>query len=471
MRRVAALRGVRFQPARVGSLEGVIAPPYDVVTRRHIQEYMERNPYNVIQLDVGLASTQDLRLGSWDEVGTRFRQWLDAGVLAVDPDPAVYVVRHRYRLMDGSDHVLTFALVGLRAGQGPERAALPHERTVAAVREDRIRQLRRCRAHFSPILALVSDPQLAIQRALEAACQAPPGATAAAPDGGQIELWVHPAETGPGRAVMDALAAGVDAHPAIIADGHHRYEAACELAAQEAKGNGVAEEAGSRWVLAGLASLEGGGLSILPVHRIVGPPGASTVERLRLALYDHFLTLSPAELPPSVRERQKEMVADPIQAARAVAEIRRHLGRPVAGVVWGPQAIEWMAVPAKAVWRGNASAPDYSGAAADVAMLHQGPLAAWRPAVDGDGAAPGGARDQHWIRYTPDPREAVRMVIEGAAAASILVAPIHLGDVRDAAAAGRRMPEKSTYFYPKLTSGLVIQDLDLPVQPWAPPGR
>lgn len=472
LKRVAALRGVRFDPGRVGRLDHVLAPPYDVVTRQHVEAYLARSPYNVLQLDLGIADPSDPVPGRWDEVGRRFREWLASGVLRADERPSVYVLRHVYRLPDGTPGTLTAALAGLRVGPGASRAAMGHERTVAAVRGDRLEQLRRCRAQFSPILALVSDPDRRVQRALEEAASAPPSLQAEAPTGGELAVWVHPADSPPGRGVLDALAAALDRSPAVIADGHHRFEAASQYAEEQAHlphGSGGACGDGV-FALTGLASLEGGGLSILPVHRVVGPAGAATAEALRMALYEHLIPLSDVEVPPPLRPAFEQAARDPLQAARAVAAIREALGRPVFAVWWGPGRLEWLAVPSKATHRSGAAGPEYPGVAGDITILHRGPLATWKPAVQG--ADGGGVREPaRWIRYTPDAREAAGAVDRGEAAAAILMAAVRLSEVQDVAMAGKKMPEKSTYFYPKLISGLVLQDLLLPVQAWPPDAR
>lgn len=460
IRKVAALRGLRFEASKAGPLEGLVAPPYDVVTRVHIRDYVAGNPYNVIQLDVGLDAAGGESLGQWEAVARRFRQWISDGILRVDPEPFVYVMEHRYHLRHApGERVLRVALAGLRAGQGPQRAALAHERTMAAVRQDRARQISICRAQFSPILALVSDPSLSVQKALDALCAGrEPEIRLAAPSGGDLALWVAAAAAPEGRSVMDALAASLDASPAIIADGHHRYEAACEAAAQ----------AGSPlYLLAGLASIEGQGLTVLPIHRVLGPGGSKAADVLRMALYEHFLTLADHEVPPEVEALRERSAHDPHVAVSTVAQLRRKLGRTVIGVWWGAGEFEWLAVPSKAVWRSGSAPSDHGGVAGDIALLHQGPLMPRRLAVSDDGV-PNEKDGRGWVRFTADVCEAVGLVDRGEAAAAVLLAPVDLAEIRATALAGKRMPEKSTYFYPKLTSGLVLQDLDQPVAEWPP---
>ncbi|MEW6046795.1 MAG: DUF1015 family protein, partial [Bacillota bacterium] len=102
MKRVAALRGVRFEVSRIGSLDGVLAPPYDVVTQSLVRDYLARSPYNVLQLDLGIADPSEAKPGRWPQVAHRYRKWLEDGVLRPDETPSLYVMRHRYVLPGGA---------------------------------------------------------------------------------------------------------------------------------------------------------------------------------------------------------------------------------------------------------------------------------------------------------------------------------------------------------------------------------
>ena len=467
MEALAALEGIRYDPGRLERLSSVLAPPYDVVSLPAARQYLARSPYNVLRLDLGLREEDgSVTPGDWQHAGSLFRHWMEQGVLKADPGPCAYVMRHHYRAPDGTEGTLVAAFAGLRVGQGPGRAALPHERTLQEVWSERLRQLQVCRAHFSPILALLTDPAGAVREALEQACQRPPDATGEAPSGGRLELWAYPVDEAPGRRVMDAMAASLADHPAIIADGHHRFEAASRLAELEG-GRGAVQ-----YILAGLTSLEHGGLAVLPIHRVVGPATPTVQERLRLRLYEYLMPVSQAELPQGLQEQLGRAGEDPRRAAELVRAVRAALGRTAVAVYWGRGAAEFLAEPAKAAWRSRNSRPELPGAANDVLLLHRGPLADWELLAELPGTASrAGQQPQEragpgWVAFSPVAEEAAREVEEGRAAAAIFVSPVTLADVKEVAVAGKRMPQKSTYFYPKLTSGLVLADLGRAVLPW-----
>ncbi len=440
----------------------VLAPPYDVVSPGHIREFLARSPYNVLRLDLGLRDGEIDRPGNWAHARSLFEQWRNQGWLVADPEPCVYVVRHHYRAPDGSSGVLTGVLVGLRVGAGPERAALPHERTVPEVWSERLQQLEVCRIHFSPILALVGDPAGQFQEALHKAASASPEWEDESPIGGLLQLWVHRASDPAGRQVLDALATRLAEQPAVIADGHHRFEAASRFARAVQAGDGSSRPGPEQYVLAALTP-DSGGLAILPIHRVVGPKRQELRERLRLALYEAMGALSPAELAPQLAERVAAAASDPRRAAETVRELRSALHRPVVAVYWGSGELEFLAEPAKAAWHGGSPRSDLPGAAADVLLLHRGPLAGFEPVADHSTSAPAKSA---WVRFTPQEAEALQAVDAGQAACAILLAPVSAAEVREVALAGKKLPEKSTYFYPKMASGLVLADMALEVLPW-----
>ena len=467
---IAALQGIRFDPARVGSLGPLLAPPYDVVSPDTARAYLSRSPYNVLRLDLGLRDDgPEYRPGDWGYAGQLFRSWLREGVLAADQEPSVYAVRHHYQAPDGSRGTLALAFAGLRSGPSPSRAALPHERTLPEVWAERLRQLQTCRAHFSPILAVVADPKGAVREALDQASQGEPVLREQGPAGGLMELWVHRASSPAGSALLDALSASLADQPAVIADGHHRFEAAGRLAEQE----GLPEA--FRYILAGLTPMEQGGLAILPIHRVVGPASAGLRERLRLLLYEYLTPLSVAELPGGLQAEVAAAAGQPERVAEVLRRVRSSLGRAVVAVYWGGGQLEWLQEPAKAAWKSRNARPELPGAANDVLLLHRGPLAEFPLAADLASVPRDGAAERGWVAFTPVAREAGAAVDSGRAAAALLLSPVTLGDVREVALAGKRMPQKSTYFYPKLASGLVLADLERPVLPWpaagAPAGR
>ena len=458
---LAALQGIRYDPARLGRLGPVLAPPYDVVSPESARAYLARSPYNVLRLDLGLRDEDESYLpGDWNHAGELFRRWLAERVLLPDPEPSVYVMRHHYRAPDGTEGVLTAAFAGLRAGSGPARAALPHERTLPEVWSERLRQLQTCRAHFSPILGVVADPGGAVREALQAACHGEPQCRDEGPMGGIIELWVHPASTAAGARLLDALAASLAEHPAIIADGHHRFEAASRLA--EADGAPAAH----RYVLAGLTPMEEGGLAILPIHRVIGPASDPVRERLRLLLYEYLTPLSVAELPRGLAPAVARAAAEVGRVPEILRQVRAALGRAALAVYWGRGQLEFLAEPAKAAWKAKNARPELPGAANDVLLLHRGPLAGFELMADLAAAARAAGAERGWVAFTPVAQEAAGAVEAGRAAAALFLSPVTLGDVKEVAVTGKRMPQKSTYFYPKLTSGLVMVDLEREVLPW-----
>ena len=214
MPRFEPFAAVRYSSERIG-LDEVVAPPYDVITPDELQRLRSRSPYNVAHVDlVGDEADGD---GPYAAAGRRFRSWIDEGVLARDPEPALYLHAMGYRDEEGRPRQ-TVGFVGALELARPEQGrVLPHERTMDKPKDDRLQIMRASRANLSAIWVL------SLADGLSSLCQPPGPPLARCTDDAGVHhrLW---AVTRP--AVVQAVADVVASAPAMIADGHHRYETA-----------------------------------------------------------------------------------------------------------------------------------------------------------------------------------------------------------------------------------------------------
>jgi uncharacterized protein (DUF1015 family) len=395
---VAPLRGLRYDPARVGDPGAVLAPPYDVISPAERDALYARSPYNVVRLilprDADRAAAAAATL----------RTWIEARVLVPDPAPAMYLYSQTFALPDGTRRRRDGVLCRLRLEDFAGGVVRPHERTLPGPKADRLALLRATGANLSPIFGLFARRGERVRDLVGAAAAAP--AVADVPDlaGARHELRPVTDPAAHGR-----VAAALAEEAIVIADGHHRYETA--LAYRDERG---AEP--SRWVLACLANMEEDGVVILPTHRLVPPPLRLAPAALEAALREDFTVASrPADRP----RRDGEI--------DCVMPDRRLRLAPEAGA------------------RARLAALPPAVRALDVALLHRAVLEP-RLGVDAEGLA-----------FTHDDAEAVAAVARGTAAAAFLVNPPSIAQVRAVCGAGELMPEKSTYFFPKLATGLVFQ--------------
>src|SRR5437870_64034 len=222
MAEIVPFRGVLYDPAKVGDVTAVVAPPYDVIGLAEQTALYERHPCNVVRLELGQEHSGN---GPQDNRYTRAKQfleeWLRGGVLRRDGRPAIYLYAVEYRLPSGAVRTMRGFLSLVKLEEFGTGRIFPHENTRTAAKDDRYQLLETCRSNLSPIFSLYSDPAGDIIRTLEAADGGRPRIAVTDCDGGHHRLWTV---TDP--AALERVVAAMKPLPLFIADGHHRYESA-----------------------------------------------------------------------------------------------------------------------------------------------------------------------------------------------------------------------------------------------------
>src|ERR671933_241892 len=272
---VKPLRALHYDPAKVGSLQAVAAPPYDVVDPEQRAALAERSPYNIVALDLPQAATPGG--DPYAAAADLLARWQADGALVRDEQPAIWALVQDYVAPDGRPRTRRGLFARVRVEEYGAGRIRPHERTHPGPREDRLRLTRATKANLSPIFSLNSDPAGTAWGAVEPATAQPPFGEATDEDGTRHRLW-RVADPEAIETVQHALK---DAE-LLIADGHHRYETA-RTYAEEVGGEGE-----HRYVLMCLVSLADPGLTILPTHRLVRGLDASRRERLERLLDEAF---------------------------------------------------------------------------------------------------------------------------------------------------------------------------------------
>ena len=394
MAAVRPLAGLRYDPARAGDVGQLLAPPYDVITAAEQAELYARSPYNVIRLilpreaERGAAAARTLG------------EWIAGGILAPDPEPALYLYTQQFSLPDGSTRRRDGLLCRLRLEDFSSGVVRPHERTLPGPKADRLALLRATGANLSAIFGLYARPGEPVRELLGGQKLGAPLVDVS----GWHQLWrVTDAS------VIARVQAALAPETIIIADGHHRYETALAYRDQQ-PGN---EAAG--YVLTYLANMEEEGVVILPTHRLVRGPLGLDAAALEARLGESFVLES---LDP-----RRRRVAGEIDCVLPARRLRLRAG---------PAARE----------RLRGLPPVLRGL--EVELLRRAIL---EPILD---VRPEG------LDFTHDDEEAIAAVEAGRAAVAFLLNPPSMAQVREVCLAGEVMPEKSTYFYPKLATGLVF---------------
>jgi uncharacterized protein (DUF1015 family) len=439
MAEVRPLSGIRYAASQ--SIAELVTPPYDVISPEAQTRYYERNPHNIIRLELGRDEPGDDALDNkYTRAAMLFAEWRLQGVLQQDA-PALYLYEQRFKA-GGRDHVRASLLARVRLEPWEARVVLPHEQTLAKPKEDRLRVMRATAANLSPIMALYDDPHEELAKSFVPVRRRESELAFTDESGEEHRLW-----TVPDPILGAAVASFFETRPLYIADGHHRYETALAYRDElrDLRKELTAEDA-ANYVLMALTAVEDAGLVVLPTHRIIRNVAPEALTELAQRLGAHF-TLEP--LP-----------AGDVAAWKSALE---HAGRG------GERNAFVLVLPAE---RGRASLATLTPAGrAAMAAANPSASPAWRN-LDvtllqelllhqalgiGDEAIRGGDH----LTFTRDAEEAVNAVRSGAngAALAALLNPTPPAAIRDVASAGERMPQKSTYFYPKLITGLVINPL------------
>jgi uncharacterized protein (DUF1015 family) len=416
----------------VGDLAAVISPPYDVISPVEQQALLERSERNVVRLDLPADEPGDEPDARYRRAARTLAEWRSDGTLFKDPRPSVYVYEQSYRVPDSDDERIQrgfFARVRL-GPFGPQTGILAHERTLAGPKEDRYRLLRATGINTSPVVGLQVDPGEAVDELLSRSTEAAPEIDVVDGERTRHRLWVVADGASSEDPVTRALAAGVEA-PITIADGHHRYETALRYRDERRMSRSCEEDPAFDYVLMLLLDPSRQPLTVLATHRIVRGLGSQGIDRLCGGLEDLF------EISPVSRSQLLETFNAPgaqggkgrfglwLKSGGSLLTARRSA---FDDLVHGGEAVRRLDVT-------------LLGAALER-------LAGIDPASVAEGR----------IGFTKSATQVVELVDTGAdgADAAFLLDPTPVQDVMAVAAQGDVMPQKSTYFYPKAATGLVL---------------
>jgi uncharacterized protein (DUF1015 family) len=414
---VQPLRALHFDLGRVGSLGAVATPPYDVIDPEQRATLAARSPYNAVHVDLPEDGPDP-----YAHAAELLAAWQADGALVRDAEPALWALVQDYTGPDGrpmTRHGL-FARVRVE-DYGPGRIR-PHERTHPGPKEDRLRLTRATRANLSPIFSLFSDPAGAAWGALAPVTDDDAWGELTDEDGTRHRLW-RVADPTAIAAVQDALA---DAE-LLIADGHHRYETARAYADE------VGGEGEHRYVLMCLVALQDEGLTVFPTHRLIRDTTSETQERLAEVLRRDFAIaeIDRSQLPPPAG-------AGPLELGYLDAHFRRAFRLTLKDQAIADAALAGMPEPYRRL-----------DTAVLEALVLEGALG-----LDEDDIA-----HLRGLGYSRTDEEAVALVLDGAYDAAFLLRPTPVEQVREIAAAGVNMPPKSTFFFPKVPTGLLFNPL------------
>jgi uncharacterized protein (DUF1015 family) len=430
---IEAFRAVRYDLGHVGSLSDVVAPPYDVIGPELQDALYQKHPANVVRLILNRQEPGDTDADNRYSRAARFlRNWRAEGVLFTESDPAIYVY-HQTFAYAGETHTRRGFMARCRLVRFGEGNIYPHEETMSGPKQDRLLLTRACRANLSQIFGLYPDPQSATQTALERSIAGATPIEATDHLGVVHRMW--PVTD---LAAITAAQAALGPKPLFIADGHHRYETACNYRDELAAAGKLDSNHPANYVLMMCIGMSDPGLLVLPTHRLFrGLPELTSAE-LVARLGDSFTTRVAGE-----GADMADVIWDEIESE----------GRQGTLGLFTQKDQRWTLARLTDAGRAKLAqiAPDRSADWRDlgVAVLH-------RLVVDTLLSAAGHPTP----KYVHLVEEVVESLDMGEFSLGALVMPATVEHIKLISEHGERMPAKSTYFYPKLLSGLAINPLE-----------
>jgi uncharacterized protein (DUF1015 family) len=419
---ISPFSGLRYNQEIVGDMASVICPPYDVISPEEQRAYYEKSEYNVIRLEHGTVLPEDTKTNDkHSRASATFNQWLKDRVLTVDHVHSFYIHEHTFTYQNIRKRRLGFmACVKLEPWEN--KIIFPHENTVPGIKSDRLDLMRACAANFSPLLGLYEDVGQKVTKLLTSQASRKP-ANNFTEDDEAHRLWVANEPE-----FVQRVSHFLASRSIYIADGHHRYETALAYRDERRQDNKPGNEA-FNFVMMSLVPFSDPGLIVLPVHRLVNNLSSKAVTQFR----DNLETLFEVESIPLGETGIPEISG----------AITRILGLEPGSVI----ALR----PHQSSSLKEMMPEDHSEAykRLDVSIVQHIIIDKLRDLDKSSSVA-----------YTPNMLQARQLVESGEYQLAFLLNPITVATIKAIADANDKMPGKSTFFYPKLPTGLVINRLE-----------
>lgn len=426
MAEIKPFRGMRFDVDKAGELKTLCCPPYDIISEEQRQAFISENAYNVIRLELPREG-EDV----YARAGEILELWRSKGVLLHEDRPAVYIYEMEFNAYNKRKSVKGM-IARVKVEEFSKGVILPHEFTLSKAKTDRFNLMKATNCNFSQIYALYMDEAHTTLDTIDAQSRGDADYVFTDDDRVTHRLWIVTDE-----AVIAKLCADFDGRRLYIADGHHRYETALNYR-DYCRENGISKEGDAQdYQMMYLVDMEHPGLVVFPTHRMVRDLPDFDKEAVLAACREHF-------------DIQKY---DSVGNMNSLLGEKYKQGKKAFAFYCGKG--EWYLLTLKNIAVMDGILPDLSAASRqlDVSVLHSLVLEKTM-GIDKENMA-----NQINLTYTKFFEEAIIGVDKGAFQCSFILNPTRVTEIRDVAAAGEKMPQKSTYFYPKMITGMVMNDI------------
>ncbi len=424
MAKIVPIKGVRYSPEKISNLAKVIAPPYDVISPSEQDNLYKNSSYNIIRLEKPKERSEDNEHDNkYQRAKEQYEKWLAEGVLCYEDLPAVYLYEQHFSF-EGNTKIRDGLFCGVGLEPYSNQVILPHEETFLKPKADRLNLMRSCQASFSPVFGLYPDKEMSISSLFAGYKLSPPDIEFIDEQGQKHKVWVIC-----DKKVISKLANLMQSKKIFIADGHHRYETALQYQKEMSSAAG-----NHNYIMMTLVNLYDPGLLVLPTHRLVKGIDSFALPEFISTLQETFLV---KELPYSREEICEKGLRLLEKSGKKTASF---------GVFAGGNKFYLLA-------KKESQATKEIRDNLDVSILQESIM------EDIFNINPEKNRREKCLSYTRNCLEAIDKVNAKEYQLAFLLNPVQIEDVTSMSEAGQKMPQKSTFFYPKLITGLVINPL------------
>ena len=420
MAEIRPFKALRFNTDKAGAIGELVCPPYDIISEEQRIAYLQRNPHNIIRLELPKGEHP------YEEAGETLQRWLSEGILQQDEQEGLYIYEEEFTV-NGLHTKFKGCIVRVKLEEFSKGVVLPHEETLSKAKEDRFNLMKATDCNFSQIYSLYMDPAHTITQQLDQLSEDAPVHELTDNDGVTHRLWIVT-----DKQAITAICEAFADKKLYIADGHHRYETALNYrnyCREQHKGNG-----GEDYVMMMLVDMEHPGLVVLPTHRLVRDLPSFDKEKLLEGCKAYF-----------------EVSEEPdIQTAEARLKTLYEAGKKAFAFYCGGEGYALLTLKDEHILAELLPEKSAASQGLDVTVLHTLVLEKIF-GIDAENMA-----RQINLTYVKQFEDAVAVVQNGKAQCAFILNPTKVTEIRDVAAAGEKMPQKSTYFYPKLITGLVM---------------
>lgn len=434
MATIKPFKGLRYNIEKVGGLENVVTPPYDIISDEEQKAYYDKHPNNVIRLEYGAEYETDSELDNrYTRAAAFLRSWIDDGILQSEDKECLYLYEQRFSFL-GQELTYRGFVTLTQLEEFSKGIILPHEETLSKAKTDRLNLMTATHANFSQIYCLYMDETGKIRSMMEQITKSPADISFTAENDILQNVWIVRDDT-----VIAAVQEEFADKQLFIADGHHRYETALNFRNKMREENpGWKESDLFNYVMMMLVDMDDPGLVVFPTHRLVNNVKIDEVMAVSL-LKDDF------DIDKIIVDSKTSMLCDAIAKDLVALKEKKGFALYFGGEYYYRLSLNDASVMEKYL-------PDKSEAYRnlDVTILHTLVLDKIY-GIDTENLA-----NQKNLTYTRDPMEAIEAVQNGSQQCAFLLNATKVREIKDVSLAGEKMPQKSTYFYPKLITGIVM---------------